>query len=94
VCILLCTIVAHNIARNKPDNFPSYPPWRTETGPKLIQYRFVSDSPERPPAMTVRSSCVVRVATVRIDGRSLDIEHRRLLYVISHRVTSSLAAAA
>ena len=26
VCIALCTIVAHNIARNKPDNFPSYPP--------------------------------------------------------------------
>jgi len=26
VCIALCTIVAHNIAQNKPDNFPSYPP--------------------------------------------------------------------
>ena len=26
VCIALCTIVAHNIARNRPDNFPSYPP--------------------------------------------------------------------
>jgi len=22
----LCTIVAHNIAQNRPDNFPSYPP--------------------------------------------------------------------
>ena len=22
VCIALCTIVAHNIAQNKPDNFP------------------------------------------------------------------------
>jgi len=26
VCITLCTIVAHNIAQNRPDNFPSYPP--------------------------------------------------------------------
>jgi len=26
VCIALCTTVAHNIGRNRPDNFPSYPP--------------------------------------------------------------------
>jgi len=26
VCIALCTIVAHNIVQNRPDNFPSYPP--------------------------------------------------------------------
>jgi len=26
VCIALCTIVAQNIAQNRPDNFPSYPP--------------------------------------------------------------------
>jgi len=26
VCISLCTIVAHNTAQNRPDNFPSYPP--------------------------------------------------------------------
>ena len=26
VCIALCTIVAHNIAQNGPDNFPPYPP--------------------------------------------------------------------
>ena len=26
VCSSLCTIVAHNIAQNRPDNFPSYPP--------------------------------------------------------------------
>ena len=26
VCIALCTIVGHNIAQNRPDNFPSYPP--------------------------------------------------------------------
>jgi len=26
VCIELCTIVAHNIAQNRPDNFPPYPP--------------------------------------------------------------------
>jgi len=26
VCIALCTIVAHNNAQNRPDNFPSYPP--------------------------------------------------------------------
>jgi len=26
VCVALCTTVAHNTARNKPDNFPSYPP--------------------------------------------------------------------
>jgi len=25
VCIALCPIVAHNIAQNTPDNFPSYP---------------------------------------------------------------------
>jgi len=25
VCIALCTIVAHNTAQNRPDNFPSYP---------------------------------------------------------------------
>ena len=26
VCIALFTIVAHNIAQNRPDNFPPYPP--------------------------------------------------------------------
>jgi len=26
VCIELCTIVAHNIAQNRPDSFPPYPP--------------------------------------------------------------------
>ena len=26
MCIALCTIVARNIAKNRPDNFPSYPP--------------------------------------------------------------------
>ena len=26
VCIALCTIIAYNIAHNRPDNFPSYPP--------------------------------------------------------------------
>ena len=26
VCIGLCTIVAHNTAQNRPDNFPSCPP--------------------------------------------------------------------
>ena len=26
VSIALCTIVAHNIAQNRPDNFPPYPP--------------------------------------------------------------------
>jgi len=26
VCIAPCTIVAHDIAQNRPDNFPSYPP--------------------------------------------------------------------
>ena len=26
LCMALCTIVAHNIAQNRPDNFPSYPP--------------------------------------------------------------------
>jgi len=26
VCIALCTIVAHNIAQNRPNNFPSCPP--------------------------------------------------------------------
>ena len=26
MCIALCTTVAHNIAQNRPDNFPSYPP--------------------------------------------------------------------
>jgi len=26
VYIALCTIVAHNIAQNRPDNFPPYPP--------------------------------------------------------------------
>jgi len=26
VCIALRTIVAHNIAQNRPDNFPPYPP--------------------------------------------------------------------
>jgi len=25
VCIALCTIVAHNIAQNRPDSFPPYP---------------------------------------------------------------------
>ena len=26
MCIALCTIVAHNIAQNRSDNFLSYPP--------------------------------------------------------------------
>jgi len=26
VCIALCTTVAHNIAQNRPDSFPPYPP--------------------------------------------------------------------
>jgi len=26
LCIALCTIVVHNIAQNRPDHFPSYPP--------------------------------------------------------------------
>ena len=26
VCIALCTIVAQNIAQNRPDSFPAYPP--------------------------------------------------------------------
>ena len=26
VCIALCTNVAHNIAQNRPDSFPPYPP--------------------------------------------------------------------
>jgi len=26
VCNALCTIVAHNIAQNRPDSFPPYPP--------------------------------------------------------------------
>jgi len=26
VCITLCTIVAHNIAQNRPDSLPPYPP--------------------------------------------------------------------
>ena len=26
VCIALCTIVAHNIAQNRPDSFPPNPP--------------------------------------------------------------------
>ena len=26
VCIALCTIVSHNIAQNRPDSFPPYPP--------------------------------------------------------------------
>jgi len=25
LCIALCTIVAHNIAQNRPDSFPPYP---------------------------------------------------------------------
>jgi len=29
VCIALCTIVAHNIAQNRPDSFPPYPPDKT-----------------------------------------------------------------
>ena len=26
MCTALCTIAAHNIAQNRPDSFPSYPP--------------------------------------------------------------------
>jgi len=26
VCSSLCTVIAHNTAQNRPDNFPSYPP--------------------------------------------------------------------
>jgi len=46
VCITLCTIVAHNIAQNRPDSFPTYPPdnhhcsddvYLREGGPKKDQ---------------------------------------------------------
>ena len=36
VCIALCTIVAHNIAQNRPDNFPSYPPDNHKSQQKLV----------------------------------------------------------
>jgi len=32
VCIALCTIVVHNIAQNRPDNIPSYPPYKHRLG--------------------------------------------------------------
>jgi len=41
VCIALCTIVAHNIAQNRPDSFPPYPPDNlestTETANRSVQ---------------------------------------------------------
>jgi len=47
VCSSLCTIVAHNTAQNRPDNFPSYPPdnhhcsddvYLRKGGPPLTEY--------------------------------------------------------
>jgi len=40
VCIALCTIVAHNIAQNRPDNFPSYHP-DTDRKQCITKYRHV-----------------------------------------------------
>jgi len=37
VCIALCTIVAHNIAQNRHDNFPSYPLEGTGTVKNICQ---------------------------------------------------------
>jgi len=37
VCIALCTIVAHNIAQNRPDSFPPYPPVKRTLRPKVIK---------------------------------------------------------
>ena len=39
VCIALCTIVAHNIAQNRHDNFPSYAPDNHQTTPLFYQRR-------------------------------------------------------
>jgi len=41
VCIALCTIVVHNIAQNRPDNFHSYPP--DNVGKILLFNKFFSD---------------------------------------------------
>ena len=39
VCIALCAIVAHNIAQNRPDNFPSYPPHNHHCSDGLFEGR-------------------------------------------------------
>jgi len=58
VCSSLCTIVAHNTAQNRPDNFPSCPPdnhqllrWCLCEGGGIILYTFVT----RPIAMCQNS---------------------------------------
>jgi len=56
VCTALCTIVAHNIAQNRPDNFPSYPPdnhhcsddvYLREGGTRHLAYKVSSDYLQR-----------------------------------------------
>jgi len=38
VCTALCTIVAHNIPQNRPDNFPSYPPGNYHCSDDVYMY--------------------------------------------------------
>ena len=40
VCTALCTIVVHNIAQNRPDNFPSY--HRDNQTLKQMSYQWVN----------------------------------------------------
>jgi len=49
VCIALCTIVAHNIAQNGPDNFPPYPkPQSNSNRHQHATHSFVNGSEHRP----------------------------------------------
>jgi len=78
VCIALSTIVAHNIAQNRPDNFPSCPPDNHhgsddvylregghvhDTGFESATRRIIRhDSPEGVTAKSVLADCLVMAA--------------------------------
>jgi len=56
VHIALCTIVAHNIAQNRPDNFPPYPPDNHHCSDDVYLREGGGEYCHRAPATTFNSS--------------------------------------
>jgi len=78
VCSSLCTIDAHNIAQNRPDNFPSCPPDNHHCSDD-VYLRERGEALEREPrrlalvaSIKVRNGLIiVKVTNVRLELRAL-----------------------
>jgi len=55
VCIALCTIVAHNIAQNRPDSFPPYPPDNHHVSDDVYLREGTHIMPTKQPPLVIRS---------------------------------------